>query len=260
MQCWCTTNEKEKTKSISDAESHIQNLGAAIEELTANSARLNTEIANLEEEVAKNSDALDKATALRKKQLAEFNAEEKDSLQTIASLKSAVVALSKHHEASLLQSESSQATMSFLSAVAGLHATVKKNPNMMAELFTAKQRRSLNKFLEAPEDNAFLQSKDQAPASGEVFGMLKQMKESFESSLANAQKEETVSQKDFENLKATKNDEISAGTSQVEKKTQELATTDEKNAQSKQDLEDTRATLAADTEFLAEVKEKCAAM
>merc|ERR1719388_489232 len=127
MQCWCTTNEKEKTKSISDAESHIQNLGAAIEEFTANSARLNTEIANLEAEVAKNTDALDKATALRKKELAEFNAEEKDSIQTIASLKSAVVALSKHHEASLLQSESSAGTVDFLSAVAGLDSTVQKN-------------------------------------------------------------------------------------------------------------------------------------
>merc|ERR1719265_2766229 len=86
------------------------------------------------------------------------------------------------------------------------------------------------------------------------------MKESFETSLTNAQKEETVSQKDFENLKATKTEEIAAATSQVEKKTQELATTDEKNAQSKQDLEDTQATLAADTEFLAVVKEKCGAM
>jgi len=38
------------------------------QELTAGSARLNTEIANLEKEVAKNSAALDQATALRKKE------------------------------------------------------------------------------------------------------------------------------------------------------------------------------------------------
>merc|ERR1719171_1202049 len=81
MGCWCTTNDKEKTKSISDAEQTIADLTAAIEELTANSARLNTEIANLEKEVAKNQGALDTATALRAKQLAEFNEEEKDMLQ-----------------------------------------------------------------------------------------------------------------------------------------------------------------------------------
>merc|ERR1719171_341942 len=117
----------------------------------------------------------------------------------------------------------------------------------MAELFTAKQRRSLAKYVEASE-------------AGEVFGMLKQMKESFETSLTNAQKEEMVAQSDFESVKATKQEQIAAGEAQLEKKTQELATTDEKNAQSKQDLEDTQASLAADTEFLMEVKAKCEAM
>merc|ERR1712087_807719 len=39
--------------------------------------------------------------------------------------------------------------------------------------------------------------------------------------------------------------------------TQELATTDEKNAQSKQDVEDTKASLSADEQFLMMLKEKC---
>merc|ERR1719185_56478 len=101
MGCWCETNDKAKTKSIADAEQAISDLTAAIEELTASSARLNTEIANLEKEVAKNSAALDTATALRTKQLAEFNEEEKDMLGSISSLKSAVIALSNHHESML---------------------------------------------------------------------------------------------------------------------------------------------------------------
>jgi len=71
MGCWCETNDKEKTKSISDAEQRIADLTASIEGLTGNSARLNTELENLNKEVAKNEQALDQATALRKKQLAE---------------------------------------------------------------------------------------------------------------------------------------------------------------------------------------------
>merc|ERR1719399_2022923 len=47
MACWCETNDKEKTKSIADAEAHIADLTSKIEELTASSARLNTEIKNL---------------------------------------------------------------------------------------------------------------------------------------------------------------------------------------------------------------------
>ena len=61
MACWCETNDKEKTKSIADAEARIADLTTKIEELTASSARLNTEIKNTEKEVAKNQDALDKA-------------------------------------------------------------------------------------------------------------------------------------------------------------------------------------------------------
>merc|ERR1711937_692792 len=102
MACWCETNDKEKTKSIADAEARIKSLTTSIEELTASSARLNTEIKNLEQEVAKNQAALDKATAIRQKELAEFNAEEKDVLQSIGALKSAITVLGKHH-AELLQ-------------------------------------------------------------------------------------------------------------------------------------------------------------
>merc|ERR1719267_515 len=70
--CWCTTNDKEKTKAIADAEARIENLTAKIDELTALSSQLNTEIENLDAELAKNQGALDKATAMRKKEYAEF--------------------------------------------------------------------------------------------------------------------------------------------------------------------------------------------
>merc|ERR1719343_718156 len=78
MACWCETNDKEKTKSIADAEARIEDLTVKIEELSAASARLGTEIKNHEKEVATNQEVLDKATAIREKQLAEFNAEEKE--------------------------------------------------------------------------------------------------------------------------------------------------------------------------------------
>merc|ERR1719377_56501 len=102
MACWCETNDKEKTKSIATAEARIEDLTAKIEELTGLRAQLNTEIKNLDQEVAKNQAALDQATALRQKQLAEFNAEEKDMLGTISALKQALTVLGKHNSASFL--------------------------------------------------------------------------------------------------------------------------------------------------------------
>merc|ERR1719389_502656 len=42
MACWCEVNDKEKTKAIADAEARIDDLTAKIEQLSADSARLNT--------------------------------------------------------------------------------------------------------------------------------------------------------------------------------------------------------------------------
>jgi len=254
MGCWCTTNDKLKTKSIADAEQSISDLTVAIEGFTATSARLNTEIPALEGEVAKNEDALEKATAMRKKELAEFNAEEKESLQTIASLKSAVIALSKHHEAaSFLQEGTAAVTMQQITMWTTLGHQLKKHQDFLKQTYTPRQRRAMMAYIEEAQDS-------RAPASGEIFGILKQMKESFETNLANSQKEETVSQKDYEDLKKAKEDEIAAATDLIGTKTQELATADEKNVQSKESLEDTQNVLAADTEFLSNLKAQCATM
>merc|ERR1719391_1682414 len=83
------------------------------------------------------------------------------------------------------------------------------------------------------------------------------MQETFEANLASSQKEEAANQGAYEDLKAAKEEEITTGQAQIDSKTEELATTDEKNAQSKTDLEDTKASLSADEEFLMMLKEKC---
>merc|ERR1712037_230818 len=92
---------------------------------------------------------------------------------------------------------------------------------------------------------------------GEIFGILTQMKETFEANLSQSQKEEMANQKAYEDLKAAKEAEIAAGQEQIDKKTAELADTDEKNAQAKEDIEDTKKYLSADEEFLMMLKEKC---
>merc|ERR1712094_148824 len=122
---------------------------------------------------------------------------------------------------------------------------------------THKQKRAMSSFVQAPGDYfdaepTFKQS--YAPQSGEIFGILKQMKETFETNLSSSQKEEMANQKAYEDLKAAKEAEIAVGQEQIDTKTQELADTDEKNAQAKEDIEDTRASLSADEQFLMMLK------
>merc|ERR1719515_461864 len=83
------------------------------------------------------------------------------------------------------------------------------------------------------------------------------MKETFETNLSDSQKEELTNQKAYEDLKSAKEEEIAAGQAQIDAKTQELASTDEKLAQAKEDVEDTKNNLSADEQFLMMLKEKC---
>jgi len=218
---------------------------------------LNTEIKNLESEVAKNQEALDKATAIREKQLAEFNAEEKDLLESISALKAAVTVLSKHQGGAFLQMPHSH----LLGVATTMQHELQKHAPLLQGIISPSQRRAVASFIQAPQDYfdakpTFKQS--YAPQSGEIFGILTQMLETFQGNLAQSQKEENENQKAYEDLKAAKEAEIAAGQEQIDKKTGELADTDEKNAQAKEDIEDTKKSLSADEEFLMMLKEKCA--
>merc|ERR1719161_556671 len=181
MMCWCETNDKGKTKAIADAEAKIAELTALIQSYTALSSKLNTEIANLESEVASNNDALDKATAVRQKELAEFNAEEKSSLATIASLKGAIGKLAKHHDAAFLQAESSDEDMQVINLMVDLKHQVQKNQDVVNSMLTKRQRKAVSAFVQNPENffttsiqrgASLLQGK--AAPSAEIFGTLKQ--------------------------------------------------------------------------------------
>merc|ERR1719230_1720342 len=98
---------------------------------------------------------------------------------------------------------------------------------------TPRQQSTLKAFVQQEGGDSY------APQSGEIFGILGAMKESFEQNLAASQKTEANQLQGFNDLSAAKTEEIAAGNDQIDAKTTELGTTDEDNAQAKQDLEDT---------------------
>jgi len=237
LACWCETNDKEKTAAIDIAQKTIASLESEIEELTAKSSRLTGEIQTLNEDIAKNQDGLNKATAIREEELAEFNAEEKETMQAIQALTNAVTVLSKHHE---MPAE----------ALVSVASIIRRHWHKVPALHS--QNEAVAAFLQQP---AGFQS--YAPASGQIFGILKQMKETFESNLSASQKDELAAQEAYSQLKASKLAEIAAAKKQLENKTVELAETDEALATAKTNLEETRGALSADEAFLLDLKEKC---
>merc|ERR1719262_2152307 len=87
MSCWCETNDKESNAAVEAAQRAIGELTAKIEEQAALAARLETEIEQLEAEIAAAKEAIKTATALREKEHEAFSAEEKEMVDTISALK-----------------------------------------------------------------------------------------------------------------------------------------------------------------------------
>merc|ERR1719359_512583 len=104
---------------------------------------------------------------------------------------------------------------------------LRKHSSLLGEVITPAQKKTIAAFMsadQAPSAGSY------APQGGEVFGILKNMKETFEANLAASQKEERENQAAYNDMKAAKEQEIAAGQEQLETKTVELGNTDEKKA------------------------------
>merc|ERR1719265_50431 len=135
-----------------------------------------------------------------------------------------------------------------------MQSEMDKHHDMLQGVITPHHRNLVLTAFKAKESKA----QPYAPASGEIFGILKQMKETFETNLQESQKQEGSDELTYNNLKAAKVEEISAISATVQEKEQQQASAGETNAQAKEDLEDTKAALEADSTFLDDLKTRCA--
>merc|ERR1719161_1882453 len=259
LSCWCETNEKEKTKSVELAQQKIAALESAIAEYLGKMEELKTKLKDTKDAYNKNYDALGEATAMRMKEGQEFNKGENDIIGAISACKQAIVVLSKHHP-----------ELTQLSKVAG--GIQHLRPQLLSAVLKPYQQAKLKAFLQAVKDaeqprdvdGTFLQDRyripgmqSYAPQSGQIFGILKQMKEDFEKNLSEEQKEELAAQEAFANLKAAKEEEMAAQKKAIAQMEQDLAETMEKHAAAEEDLADTKAALSDDELFLVNLLKKC---
>lgn len=256
--CFCKSTEKERTKLISDNTDKAASLTNEIEGLRAKSNRLNTEIEAITKEITANQNALDKAVDMRKKDLAEFTANEKSAIASINELNGAEAALKKLMPNAMMQSE-----VSLDSAVgASLKNAVKGKHDVLWSLHNEREQKIMRSLLSHSRDIALLQ--DTVPGLTHnaapyqiIHGTISSLNEAFKDNLEKLQDDENSDQAAHEALKTTKTEQIKAGVSLVDAKTKELADTDQRAASARMELDDVQEDLAADTEYLAKVKEQC---
>merc|ERR1719356_1682997 len=96
-----------------------------------------------------------------------------------------------------------------------------------------------------------------SPQSGQIFGILKTLKEDFENNLSQAQKEEMKAIEDFEALSKSKTSQIATGKEKLDNTEGEHADNQKALSDAKENLELTRKQRSEDVEFLRNLKTTC---
>merc|ERR550514_1738887 len=96
-----------------------------------------------------------------------------------------------------------------------------------------------------------------APQSGEIVGILKQMKDTMEKEMQEAIDAEEQAKKIYEELMAAKTKEIEALTKAIEEKLARIAELGVEIVNMKEDLDDTTKALLEDKKFLADLEKNC---
>merc|ERR1719247_702887 len=190
---------------------------------------------------------------MRMKENKEFQASETDYLEAISAAKNAIIVLGKHNSLSQIKAVAHKLLDARVSQLVDHSRSVSKARVEVLRSFLHNAETATS-FLAIPGMQSY------APQSGQIFGILGQMKEDFEVNLSEAQKSEEKSKAEYETLKAAKEDELETGRKLIVTIDGRIADTQENFAQESKQLEDTQEQLAMDTEFLANLKAKCATM
>merc|ERR1719262_121319 len=232
----------------------IQDLTARIKSLDAKSSELSMSIKTLQDEIASNTASLASATKMREEELAAFRDNEKDMILSIDSLKNAIVVLAKSQGEgdklkSFLQTDSSMVSLAAVKRRLRHVFSDDKTEDLLNQILAPKDRDALDQFMQTKGGYA--------PASGEIYGVLKQMRENFAENLKDMQGTESKAASEYAALKAAKTSEIAAGEKLEKEKTAQLGRTKVELSEAKEDLTDTENAMTADQAFLKDLKERC---
>merc|ERR1719298_76253 len=235
FMCFCSGSSDELTKKAADAKAAIEELTAKLNSEEAGKVQLGQDlIAHKSDRAGAESDIAE-ATMLREKEAGEYAAEKADSETNIAAMAKAIPALEKGMGgAALLQMPGGDRLKKIVESSSGVDAN---------------DRRNVLSFLE--------ENGDYAPASGQIVGILKGMKDDMEAELKEAIASEEKACDGFADLKASKEKEIEMATEAIETKTGRSGEVAVSIVQTKDGIEDTTEELADTEKFITQLATEC---
>jgi len=244
---WCEGRQNEKQDAITSSKRDVADLQATIEDSTATIGSLTSTIDELTNSISKSEAELQGATELRQKARSDFNAAEKELVDTVDSLERATSVLKKN--LGLLQSGKISKVMGMMTA--GLQKVVE------ASWVNSHQKQVLQSLLQAQAGDEDSQPQASVEAyssqSSGIIDTIADMQGKAEESLSSARKDEMEAQHAYEMVKQGLEDEIAVGKKQLSEATLQRSEKQEELSSAQKGLTEAQQTLAADEEYLAEL-------
>jgi len=235
FMCYCSNGAGELADSIKAADTKVPQVESALKEAAANKAQFEADVKKHQSDRADAKTAIASATSLREKQAGEYAKVSADYNENIAAMGKAISAMGGASAAAFVQTTSA-------SAVRRLAIDMD---------MSSADRDQVMAFLAQGQGYGY------APKSGQITGILKQMKETMEASLADATAAEEKAIGIFDALIAAKEKQINADTAAIESKIERIGNLGVEIETMKGDLSDTAQSMIEDKKFLADLDKTC---
>jgi hypothetical protein len=262
-KCYCDTQTEEKTMAVEDLTTDIGLLENKIEGLQGSNGALSAESAQLQASIAANELARSEAQALRTKAKANFDAEEADLTSAISQMGTAIDVLADIGSDQTLQAAADHGKFMANYGAAKDAALLKLRGSMKQALLAAQtfltspQKRLVESFLARDERRAPFTGTYTAQ-SGNIVGILKQMRDTFDSNLNSSRVTEAAAVTAHASFMETKLEEHGTLSEAYNTKQATLGTNDGELGSKKQQLNQAIEDKASAESFLEQLSSQCA--
>jgi len=245
--CACEGGEAELDKNIADSQASIEEWTAKTESGKAEEAQLTAEVADHKTSAAQAKSDLSEATSLREKEHKQFAKEEADTKLNLDGLSKAIPAIEKGMSGA------------FLMQLPGAKRKMEKLLRFV-EVTHYINNDARSAVLAFMEEGQGTEQTDSTQGAGEILGILKSMKDEMQKDLVEMQEDNTNAHNSFNELKASKEQEISINEKSVITKEKRIGALKVELSEGTHALEDSKEELAKGEELKATMKEQCASM
>jgi len=253
--CECNAAFKNHKAAINAADELIASTTATLNENLGTNGVLSKQIAQLAQDLRDNKASEEEATNTRGKQKETFEAKETDLTEAMAKLGDAISTLAgvgadQTDEGTRDKADSQRFLKS--SKLMSIRSRVQHDVQAVTDLLPPADRHTVNSFLQAPFSGTYM------PQSGQIVGILKNMKDTFESDLSEARRTEEKRQKAYDALIKLLTEERETMTKLKTAKEEKLGNVSDAIASNRETIAAAEEDLADNQESLKDREESCA--